>query len=72
VLRERFERGLDALRALGYSTKVMKNAQATSDGVRDWVAGGRRERLADLHDAFADPEVRCVFPPSAATTARNS
>jgi muramoyltetrapeptide carboxypeptidase len=61
LLRERFERGVDALGKLGYRVKVMSNARAVSDGVRDWLAGGRDEPLADLHDAFADPEVRCVL-----------
>ena len=45
----------------GYGVKVMKNARAVSAGVRDWLAGSRDERLTDLHDAFADPEVRCVL-----------
>jgi muramoyltetrapeptide carboxypeptidase len=61
LLRERFERGVDALGKLGYGIKVMKNARAVSDGVRDWLAGSRDKRLADLHDAFADPEVRCIL-----------
>jgi muramoyltetrapeptide carboxypeptidase len=58
---KRFERGMDALDKLGYGVKMMKNARAVSDGVRDWLAGSRNLRLADLHDAFADPEVRCVL-----------
>lgn len=61
LLGERFERGIEALGKLGYGIKVMKNARAVSDGSRDWLAGSRGERLADLHDAFADPEVRCVL-----------
>jgi muramoyltetrapeptide carboxypeptidase len=61
LLRERFERGIDALGKLGYRTRVMKNARAVSDGVRDWLAGSRDQRLADLHDAFEDPEVQCVL-----------
>jgi muramoyltetrapeptide carboxypeptidase LdcA involved in peptidoglycan recycling len=61
LLSERFERGIEAIRELGYGTKVMKNARRVSDGNRGWVAGSREERLVDLHDAFADPDVRCVL-----------
>ncbi|HZG94454.1 MAG TPA: S66 peptidase family protein [Mycobacteriales bacterium] len=53
----RFERGVHALEAYGYRVRVMPNAR----GVDRWVSGSAAERAADLHQAFADDEVRGVL-----------
>jgi muramoyltetrapeptide carboxypeptidase len=52
-----YRRGLAALRAHGYDVRVMAHAE----GRRGWVSGTPQERVADLHDAFADPDVRAVL-----------
>lgn len=47
-----------AVKALGLKPKLGKNL-----GARWGYLGGRdTERLTDLHDAFADPEVKVIFP----------
>lgn len=61
LLPERFERGVAALKALGLTVRVMPNAQGTGWGLRDWVSGSPEQRLADLHEAFADPAVDAVL-----------
>lgn len=51
------EKGVAALRGLGFRVRL-------SDGVGDrrrFMAGSVERRVADLHAAFADPEVRGVF-----------
>ena len=61
ILADRFHRGVLALESLGYKVRIMPHALGTTDGVRDWVSGTREERLQDLHGAFEDPKVTCVF-----------
>jgi muramoyltetrapeptide carboxypeptidase len=52
-----YRRGLAALRGYGFEVRVMAHAE----GRRGWVSGTPQERVADLHDAFADPDVRAVL-----------
>jgi muramoyltetrapeptide carboxypeptidase len=52
-----YRRGLAALRAHGFEVRVMAHAE----GRRGWVSGTPQERVADLHVAFADPDVRAVL-----------
>lgn len=54
---EEVEAGRDALRALGYRTKLMPNALARWNH----LAGRDEERADDLHRAFFDPEVEAVL-----------
>lgn len=61
LLRDRRDRAVSALRRLGYEVRLMPHAAGVTDGTRDWVSGSRAERLADLHDAFADPAVGGVL-----------
>lgn len=61
LLPARFARAVAALEALGHPVRVMPHATLMAEGRRDWVAGGVAERLADLHAAFADPEVAAVL-----------
>nr|WP_255551234.1 LD-carboxypeptidase [Granulicella sp. dw_53] len=51
---ERVQRGLDWLQALGYQTVLSGHAL---DRGPLYYAGTLEERLADLHAAFADPEI---------------
>lgn len=53
----RVDRGRAYLEGLGLRLKVMPNALA----VGDWAAGTPRQRVDDLHAAFADPEVSVVL-----------
>ena len=53
----RAERGSAYLESLGLSTKLMPNA-ARNDS---WVSASAEERAADIHTAFADPEVDVVL-----------
>ncbi|MGH2410983.1 MAG: LD-carboxypeptidase, partial [Chloroflexota bacterium] len=53
----RVERGLAALRALGYRTRVAPHAF----GDAGYVSGTPEERVSDLHDLFADPEVTAIM-----------
>jgi muramoyltetrapeptide carboxypeptidase LdcA involved in peptidoglycan recycling len=52
-----YRRGLAALRAHGFEVRVMAHAERR----RGWVSGTPQERVADLHDAFADQQVRAVL-----------
>lgn len=54
---QRLERGLEALRSLGWEPRVFPCAAK----VREETAGTIAERCNDLHAAFADPEIRAVF-----------
>lgn len=53
----RVERGTRYLESLGLNVRSMPNAA----GSRGWVSGTPQERAADLHEAFADPEVAVVL-----------
>jgi muramoyltetrapeptide carboxypeptidase len=55
---ERVERGLAALRALGYAPVASENVLARGPL---YFAGSPETRLRDLHRAFADDELRAVF-----------
>ena len=55
---ERLVRGMEALRARGYDAEFGKYAQGRQ---APYFSGTAEERLADLHAAFADPEVQAVF-----------
>lgn len=50
--------GLDALSGLGFVPCVSKHASVKT---RPYFAGTPEERLQDLHDAFADPEVSAII-----------
>lgn len=54
---DRVEAGLALLAGWGLKTRVMPHVHATAG----FLAGGDDERLADLHAAWADPEVRAVW-----------
>jgi muramoyltetrapeptide carboxypeptidase len=55
---ERLARGIEALRAQGYDADFGKYAQGRQT---PYFSGTAEQRLADLHAAFADPEVRAIF-----------
>ncbi len=55
---EKIARGVAALRAYGYEPVVMPHAQSRGPL---YYAGTAQERVADLHEAFADPEIEGVF-----------
>jgi muramoyltetrapeptide carboxypeptidase len=55
---ERLARGIEALRARGYDAEFSEYAQGRQP---PYFSGTAEERLADLHAAFADPEVRAIF-----------
>jgi len=55
---ERVERGLAALRALGYEPRLGEHADARGPL---FFAGMREERLVDLHAAFADETTSAVM-----------
>ncbi|MGH7782029.1 MAG: S66 peptidase family protein [Candidatus Binataceae bacterium] len=55
--REYLERGVGALAAMGFRVKVSARALARS-GI---LAGGDRERAAELQEYFADDSVRAIF-----------
>lgn len=55
---ERLARGMQALRQRGYEAEFGKHAQGRH---APYFSGTAEERLADLHDAFADPEVQAIF-----------
>jgi muramoyltetrapeptide carboxypeptidase len=53
----RAERGIAYLETLGLRAKVMPNASRSGH----WTSGSPEERAADLHEAFADPDVSVVL-----------
>src|SRR5580698_8386982 len=55
---ERLSRGMEALRSRGYDSEFGKYAQGRQ---APYFSGTAEQRLADLHAAFADPEVRAIF-----------
>lgn len=55
---ERLARGIEALRARGYDAEFGKYTQGRQ---APYFSGTAEQRLADLHAAFADPEVRVIF-----------
>src|SRR5580698_2909850 len=55
---ERLARGIEALRARGYDAEFGKYAQGR---LTPYFSGTAEERLADLHAAFADPEIHAIF-----------
>ncbi|HSY71576.1 MAG TPA: LD-carboxypeptidase [Alloacidobacterium sp.] len=55
---ERLSRGIEALRARGYDAEFGKYAQGRE---APYFSGTAEERLADLHAAFADPEIHAIF-----------
>lgn len=55
---ERVERGLEALRSLGYAPQTGKHILTRGPL---YFAGTAEMRLRDLHHAFADDEVRAIF-----------
>lgn len=57
VSPENFEKALQNLADLGLKTKIGKSARATNG----FLAGTDKERLADLHEAFADTEVKAIW-----------
>jgi muramoyltetrapeptide carboxypeptidase len=55
---DRIERGLAALRSLGFAPKLGSNALLREPL---YFAGTAAQRLADLHAAFADPETGAIM-----------
>lgn len=55
---ERIESGVAALRARGFEVTMGEHALGKEP---PFFAGTPAERLADLHAAFADPEVKAIF-----------
>jgi muramoyltetrapeptide carboxypeptidase len=55
---ERVERGLEALRAMGFAPQASANHLARGPL---YFAGSPQMRLSDLHHAFAGGEVRAIF-----------
>lgn len=55
---DRVDRGLAALRSLGYAPKLAPNALLRQPL---YFAGTPDQRLADLHSAFADPDTAAVM-----------
>lgn len=55
--RQRFERGAEVLRGMGYRVRVGRWAL----GRHGPMAGTDEERAADLHEMFADPQVDGIF-----------
>ncbi len=55
---ERVERGLEALRALGYAPQAAEHILTRGPL---YFAGSPEMRLGDLHHAFADDEARAIF-----------
>ena len=56
--QDRLAPGLAGLRALGFEPVVSPHASART---RPYFAGTPEERLADLHHAFADPDIAAIF-----------
>lgn len=57
VAPESFDRALANLEALGFKPKAAEHAR----GRKSFLSGTDAERLADIHAAFADKEVRAVW-----------
>lgn len=57
VEREHLERGVNVLAQAGFRVKVSERVLGRS-GI---LAGNDRERARELHEYFADPEVRAIF-----------
>jgi muramoyltetrapeptide carboxypeptidase len=55
---DRVEQGLAALRARGFDVVAGEHALGRE---APYFSGSATERLADLHAAFADPEVKAIF-----------
>ena len=55
--RESFDKALQNLADLGFKTKVGKSAR----NVNGFLAGTDKERLDDIHWAFADKEIKAVW-----------
>lgn len=55
---ERLARGIEALRARGYDAGFSQYARGRQ---APYFSGTAEQRLADLHAAFADPEVQAIF-----------
>lgn len=55
--RSRIEKGINYLEKLGYKTIVGKNVGKE----RGYLAGDDTERLDDLHEMFANKEVKAIF-----------
>lgn len=55
---ERIEQGLAALRARGFDAVAGEHAMGKEE---PYFSGTAAERLADLHDAFADREIEAIF-----------
>lgn len=55
---ERIERGMAALRGLGYDAVLSDHARGRH---APYFSGSVEERLGDLHGAFADPEVAAII-----------
>ena len=56
--QDRLPVGLAALRTLGFEPVVSPHASMRT---RPYFAGTPEQRLADLHQAFADPEIAAIF-----------
>src|SRR5271166_3395392 len=54
---DRVQRGLERLRAMGFAPELGANTQTRGPL---FFAGTPEQRLADLHAAFADPEISIV------------
>jgi muramoyltetrapeptide carboxypeptidase len=57
IERAHLERGVDVLGSMGFRVKVSERVLAR----RGVLAGEDGERARELHEAFADPEVRAIF-----------
>jgi muramoyltetrapeptide carboxypeptidase len=55
---ERIEAGITALRALGFDVVTGEHALGKH---LPYFSGTATERLADMHAAFADPEIKAIF-----------
>lgn len=53
----RFERGISALKAIGFRVRIGNHCRKT----KDHLAGTPAERVEDLHNMFSDPEVKAIF-----------
>jgi muramoyltetrapeptide carboxypeptidase len=57
AIPERVARGMERLSQLGFSPRIGANTQSRGPL---FFAGSRKQRLADLHSAFADPETSMI------------